>query len=69
MEWKPIETAPRDWTDVLVFSPEHEGFNCNGVFSAFCDTDTGEWITHASGGNMRLEPSHWMPLPPAPEAK
>lgn len=68
IEWRDIESAPKDWTDVLVFSPEHEGFNCGGVFSAFYDTDEACWFTHAPGHNIRLNPTHWMPLPPAPEA-
>ena len=66
--WRPIETAPKDWTDVLVFSPEHEGFNCGGVFSAFYDTDDACWFTHGPGHNIRLHPTHWQPLPTPPEA-
>lgn len=66
--WRPIETAPKDWTDVLVFSPEHEGFNCDGVFSAFYDTDEAGWSTHGPGHSIRLHPTHWQPLPTPPEA-
>ena len=65
-EWQPIETAPKAWDDVLVFSPDHEGFNCGGVFSAFYSPDDKHWFTHAPGGNMALNPTHWMPLPAAP---
>lgn len=65
-QWQPIETAPTDWTDVLVFSPEHEGFNCGGVFSAFFDTEARSWSAHEPGGNIALNPTHWMPLPAAP---
>lgn len=65
--WMPIESAPKDWTDVLVFSPEHEGFNCGGVFSAFYDEDDGAWITHGQSGNITVYPTYWMPLPSAPE--
>jgi hypothetical protein len=68
-DWQPIKTAPKDWTDVLVFSPEHEGFNCGGVFSAFFDETSRSWLTHAPGHNMLLKPTHWMPLPSPPEAK
>lgn len=64
--WRPIESAPRNWDDVLVFSPEHEGFNCEGVFSAFYDTENKGWFTFFANGNMRLNPTHWMPLPAAP---
>ena len=66
--WRPIEEAPKDWTDVLVFSPEHEGFNCDGVFSAFYDTDEAGWSTHGPGHSIRLHPTHWQPLPTPPEA-
>jgi hypothetical protein len=65
--WQKIETAPRDWTEVLVFSPEHDSFNSGGVFSAFYGE--GQWRTHMPGGNMLLNATHWMPLPTPPTAE
>ena len=65
--WRDIGSAPRDWDDVLVFSPEHECFNCGGVFSAFYGTDRRGWFTHGPSEAMRLNPTHWLPLPPAPK--
>lgn len=64
--WQPIETAPKDWTDVLVYSPEHESWNCEGVFMAFYDAEIGAWLSHQPGGNIVLEPTKWMPRPEAP---
>jgi hypothetical protein len=64
--WQPIESAPRDWTDVLVFSPEHEGFNCQGVFSSFYDTESGQWLMYTAGGFEAIKPTHWIPLPTPP---
>jgi hypothetical protein len=67
--WRDIDSAPRDWSDVLVYSPDHSGFNCEGVFSAFYDTDIQKWFTPTPGENMPLKPTHWMPLPPPPETQ
>ena len=63
--WLPIESAPRDWTDVLVFDPECESDNSGGVYSAWCDGD-GRWFTHTASYNKRLQPTYWQPLPLAP---
>lgn len=72
MKWQPIETAPRDGTDVLlsvtyVTKPPVVG---EGYF----DPETREWWWAGSGPNdkpyqpIRQETncaiSHWMPLPP-----
>jgi hypothetical protein len=61
-EWQPIETAPRDGTDVLTFphyrvtsyNPDLNGFS---HFSVYHDCDR----LHSP------QPTHWMPLPAPPE--
>ena len=68
-EWRSMDSAPRDWTDVLVFSPKHEGFNCGGVFSAFYDDENNQWLTHGPSMNMEISPTHWLPLPQPPEGE
>lgn len=62
-EWQPIETAPKDATEVLGYvGPSYEGgclilsyYRCNGL-KAWRDWDQDIW-----------EPTHWMPLPQPPE--
>lgn len=56
MEWQPIETAPKDETDVLVWSAL--GY-C--VIAQFRD---GYWWGRQL--DELVEPTHWMPLPPPP---
>ncbi len=55
--WQPIETAPRDRTEVIV------GWNDGGV-------DHGHWSgegwTDDDRGDWPHGPEWWMPLPPLP---
>lgn len=63
-EWRPIESAPRDGTSVLwgaAGKVPQQGHWANGpVFSSEWDEDVG--YLHPS-----YAPTHWMPLPAAPE--
>jgi hypothetical protein len=66
--WRPIETAPKDATDILLFIPDMQNYPDNPrIVSAFwgsCGwTDNG-----AVGCQTWGKPSHWMPLPEPPEA-
>jgi hypothetical protein len=65
-EWQPIETAPKDGSEVLVC-----GWNvCGGVKKQV--VRVGRWSSncwqtgHAYNGFMYT--THWMPLPDPPEA-
>lgn len=65
MEWQPIETAPKDDACFLVNCPYVDGSGSimfvvrSDMFSVF--SNYGEWLP-------RLQrPTHWMPLPPAPQ--
>ena len=54
-QWQPIETAPKDQTDILTFSKEGKidvGYWENELW---CDGDYSYW-----------EATHWMPLPTPP---
>lgn len=64
--WQPIETAPRDWTDVLVFAPEQDGSNTGGVAMGWYDPEVQKWFANDIWGTLTLYPTHWMPLPAAP---
>jgi hypothetical protein len=54
--WRPISTAPRDGTDVLIYDPT-DTKNPVAVDWYSHDADTPGWL-----GN----PTHWQPLPPPP---
>jgi hypothetical protein len=56
-QWQPIETAPKDDTDVLVLCD-------HGIISigSFCGTMW--WIEQVT--YEKREPTHWMPLPERP---
>lgn len=54
-EWRPIETAPKDGTEVLCISGEY-------MFVAWIDT-RGIWD---SGDDSGFIPDYWMRLPKPP---
>ena len=58
LKWQPIETAPKDGEQILISVRGNS-------FLAYWHTLIQAWDT-AYGSTM--EPAHWMPLPPAPEA-
>ena len=57
--WRPIETAPRDGTEVLA--------NTSGLgrVVVYWDDEESQWGT-GLGYLDRGAPTHWMPLPPPP---
>lgn len=54
-EWKTIDLAPRDGTEILVYS-KHAGMHV----MLFCD---GFFREKVSFCRQREEPTHWMLLP------
>ena len=58
--WQPIETAPKDETDILL------GF-ANHLRPAVVCGWFGDWTEYDSTNVCKGTPTHWMPLPPAPE--
>ncbi len=65
-EWQPIETAPKDGTEILVFID-------GNIFQAHQDEQL-DWCmpfakAHGCGccGWNDDKPTHWMPLPPPPK--
>ena len=59
--WQPIETAPRDKTEVLVSGPLKDG---TGHYQEVCrwwhDRWPVEWMDNCKA------PTHWQPLPEPP---
>jgi hypothetical protein len=70
MNWHPIETAPRDGTEVLVcrtyahnrpeYAVAHNYDDGNGW------RDVGDIGWAGMYGGEDNQPTHWMPLPPPP---
>jgi hypothetical protein len=59
MEWQPIETAPRDFTPIVVFVP--------GTWETPNEIHVAFWKRNAfrlqEDDHVILYPTHWMPLP------
>lgn len=74
MEWKPIETAPKDGTHVLCYDPSHDEAKVYVVkyepalksFYNSCNRPE-RWIEASGEGYFLWEPTHWMELPSEPK--
>lgn len=74
-QWQPIEEAPKDWSSVLLYTPEfipdeesdseYEDENvCVGYFSCE-DGGINMWLDAST--DMPICPTHFMPLPSLPK--
>lgn len=63
MEWKPIETAPKDGSRVLTY---RYGFRESMAVAWFNNSGCGveRWVP--VNGSAWPDPTHWMPLPAPP---
>lgn len=62
--WQPIDTAPKDGTPILCFIPSYYQGKGGMVVAVWMDfSDRPGWYSEISSVH---EPTHWMPLPPAP---
>jgi len=77
MEWQPIETAPKDGREILVFTTYKADEFYNEDFSIVQigfwdfghDTSDPMWARPAGWMTTKIgNPSHWMPLPKPPTA-
>lgn len=57
--WRPIETAPKDGTGLLVYSDER-------IISAMWSVGADDWVEVVHGYTF-YDPTHWMPLPEPPK--
>lgn len=61
-EWQPIETAPKDFTVLILFE--------RGDYESFDEIFIGYWKrhmwVHQEDDHRGAKPTHWMPLPAPP---
>lgn len=66
-DWQPIDTAPKDGTDVLLFNghPRVGSWFDSWEYDSWHPEakETGGWIMY--GGRV-IHPTHWQPLPEPP---
>jgi len=64
MQWRPIETAPRDGTEFIAYRPDA------GVFTAGYDDEQDAWFANHGYEDITDDlPTRWMPLPLPPSGE
>lgn len=69
MKWQPIETAPKDGREILLFDRDDLPTVFAGKWAPVAG-DGGWWIYAdelLQDACAEAFPTHWMPLPPPPE--
>lgn len=66
MKWQPIETAPKDGTTILLWSPRMQWEKQKNIAIMAYWSDCGWYDGHGGGWGGRAF-SHWMPLPEPPQ--
>jgi hypothetical protein len=62
-DWQPIETAPKDGTDILVYRPKANKYVPKvGVDWFDASYLGGKWMK----SNQYFQPTRWMPMPEPP---
>ncbi len=74
MEWKPIETAPKDGTKIDLWYPHGIGRVIDSYWHSIQAWGRDEQIPADEGDPTEIafvtlgcEPTHWMPLPEPPQ--
>lgn len=62
MTWKPISSAPRDGTPIILYHPEWQVKRLQGGWDAHEEA----WRVHG-WGCPATQPDLWHPMPPLPE--
>jgi hypothetical protein len=83
-QWQPIETAPKDGTDIILMAPGRVTIG-HWTTEDECRVDVGDcggecrcreydytdpsWISWDGGFTLEHPPTHWMPLPNPPSSE
>jgi hypothetical protein len=70
-KWQPIETAPKDGTEVLIYGLAWEDAQRGNYYAvaAFLDGAWRDSPEDVDDGWEMNSPTHWMPLPTPPEGE
>lgn len=60
--WRTIDSAPKDWSNVLLFDPDYQT-DWDKVFEGFYDCDEDKWRDRQC---TPVNPTMWRPLPSPP---
>lgn len=68
-DWQPIETAPKDFTRILVCWASKHGRMMNSSCSiVYWAAHAEKWVDERGGyWGGDYSPTHWMPIPPPPK--
>lgn len=66
LDWKPIETAPKDGTPILVYDP-NPWLDPYSVITVSWDTQRKCWSEITGELYAIYYPTHWMELPEKPK--
>lgn len=74
MLWRPIETAPKDGTQLMLWCPDRAApmFGSFRVDEGLSGNDEPLWLDNSYDdfscgyASCPLKPTHWMPLPAPP---
>ncbi len=68
MDWKPIETAPKDGSALLAYLPGQIDYvaRVDVQIIHWSAWGGGVWETQAGAKLLKHQVTHWMPLPSPP---
>lgn len=72
--WQPIETAPKDYTEILLWQPNSNVYTgryfSDGLRLRYGMFGEGwYWAGYSEKPTGPVQPTHWMPLPAPPQPK
>lgn len=69
--WRPIETAPKDGTAILLYCDDHVSAEFGSVIGFWSEDDGGDWYASEAHSSPLFwasdRPTHWQPLPEPPK--
>jgi len=66
-EWQPIETAPKNGTPIICFTPDENFSEKTGFDLIWWEPSEGAWF-YGAADFFSASPTHWMPLPRSPQS-